>query len=338
MSGKPENSASARKKGNIAFAVILALLVIGLTAVALRSRPAPENLPTPVQTSFPVMGTVGRVALFASEAELTAAVNIYKQEFEKVNKVFSLHDPESELSKLNASASVKPFACSETMWFLLMRSQEAYRESDGDFDITVKPLMDLWGFYRNERKTVPSEAEIAGVLAKVGFDKLQFNEADRTVFFTVPGMALDFGGIAKGYAADLAAEKIVAAGITSGIIDIGGNLRILPTPPPGKKSFAIAMKDPADPASVLPEALTVAPGMAVSTSGNYERFIELDGKRYSHIISPKSGYPAEISAVTVVAPTALEADIFSTACVVGGEKTVETLQKAHPRLQIHFTR
>ena len=338
MSAKPDTAVSSKFRGKALLTAVSALLVIILLAIAVRKNSAPEDN-IPVQTAFPVMGTIGRVAIYAGEKELTTATDIYRREFDAVSAVFSLRDQESELFRLNSSAAEKPFPCSETMWFLLMRAKQAYEETAGAFDITVKPLMDLWGFYQQKKRTdPPSAAEIAAVLEKTGFDKLQFNEAEKTVFFTVPGMALDFGGIAKGYAADRAAQAVAAAGITAGVIDIGGNLRMLPDAPGGKEGFIVAIRDPKDRNSVLPEMLTVKPAMAVSTSGNYERFIELNGKKYSHIISPATGYPAEISAVTVVAPTALDADIFSTACVAGGEKTAGLLRQKYPELQIYFMR
>jgi thiamine biosynthesis lipoprotein len=237
---------------------------------------------------------------------------------------------------LNATAAEREFICSEAMWCLIKRARQAYIESSGNFDITVKPLMDLWGFYRKRGEQSPSEEEINAVLKKVGFDKLILNDSKRSIKFSVPGMALDMGGIAKGYAADLAMAAIARCGISSGVVDIGGNLRFLPAPPPGSKHYRVAIRDPHDPGKTLPQTLEVKPGMAVATSGDYERFVIFNGKRYGHIISPKTGIPGQNIAVTVITDTALDADVFSTSCAIGNRNIAAKLQRLHPELQVIF--
>lgn len=289
------------------------------------------------QNEFPAMGTVAKISVYTSGEDLRRANEICQSEFAAVTRVCSLFDPQSELSRLNESAASSPFVCSDMMWELLMRAKVAYEESDGYFDITIKPLMDLWGFYR-QRGTPPDEAEINETMRLIGFDKLEFDESRHTIRFTVPGMALDLGGLAKGYAADRAAEAICRAGITAGVIDIGGNLRMLPDAPPGKDFYRVAIRDPHRAGEVLDEQLNVRPGMAVSSSGDYERFVVYDGQRYGHIISPKTGRPAIISAVTVVAGNAMDADVFSTSCCLGGEAVAARLKARYKGLQIHFTR
>ncbi|MBR7121639.1 MAG: FAD:protein FMN transferase [Lentisphaeria bacterium] len=289
------------------------------------------------QNEFPAMGTVAKVSVYTGGDDLQIANEICQKEFAAVVQVCSLYDPQSELSRLNASAAGEPFVCSEMMWELLMRARTAYVESDGYFDITIKPLMDLWGFYQ-QRGTPPDALEIRETMRVVGFDKLVFDEEKRTLCFSVPGMAIDLGGIAKGYAADRAAKAIRAAGITSGVIDLGGNLRMLPDPPPGKDFYRVAIRDPHHAGEILDEKLSVRPGMAVSSSGDYERFVVYNGRRYGHIISPKTGYPATVSAVTVVADNAMDADVFSTSCCLGGEAVAAGLKTKYPGITIHFTR
>ncbi|MBO7327313.1 MAG: FAD:protein FMN transferase [Lentisphaeria bacterium] len=316
--------------------IALSLVLIPVLAVLFYIYAIPEDVPC-FRTVFPVMGTVSTISVYSSEAELTEAFKISKKEFDAVEKLCSLYNIQSELSLINTNASHAPVKCSEDMWHLLMRSKAAYIESDGHFDITVKPLMDLWGFYR-KRDCAPAENEIKAVMKRVGFDKVILDEKEKTILFSIPGMELDMGGIAKGYAVDRAAAAVSAAGIDSGVIDIGGNLRMLSQPPPGKKYYAIGIRDPEKKKKILPGVLKVAPGMAVSSSGDYERFVTYNGVRHSHIISPKTGYPANISAVTVVASKAMDADIFSTACCLGGKKSAKKLQKKFPEIKIRFTR
>ena len=336
MSGKPEilpeNSRKRRKFAAISIAALF--LLTALLFVILKTLP---ETPEAHSCAFPVMGTIAQITVYAPEAELNRADELTRREFDRVTALCSLYDPASELSRINASAADAPVVCSPDMWQILMRAKRAYRESGGQFDITVKPLMDLWGFYR-KRDQVPSDAEIDRTMKMVGFDKLRFDEKARTVFFTVPGMALDLGGIGKGFAVDLAAKALTEAGFTSGVIDLGGNLRMLTQPPPGKKFYNVAIRDPHDRDRVLPETLQVTPGMAVSTSGDYERFVIYNGKKYSHLLSPLTGRPGSVSAVTVVAPTAMDADVYSTSCALGGETTAAEIQKNDPETTIRFTR
>ena len=316
--------------------IILLLAVTALLAAIIFFCVLPKEVPV-ISSAFPSMGTLAKVSVYTSEEDLTLAFTLCKERFEKVEKLCSLYDPESELSRINAQAAHAPVVCSPEMWTLLMRSRQAYRESGGNFDISVKPLMDLWGFYRKKERA-PSDEEIVQVMKKVGFDKLIFNEKERSILFSVPGMALDMGGIAKGYAADMAAADIVAAGVRSVVVDIGGNLRMLPEPPPGKNFYTVGIRNPSGKGKILPGLLKVAPGMAVSTSGDYERFVIYQGKRYGHIISPVSGRPTAVSAVTVVASKALDADIFSTVCCLGGRNIARKLQDKFPEITIRFAR
>lgn len=332
---------SARKKNApgiywkfAAVATAIAVAVLILPVIRYFTAAKPRSL----KAEFPALGTIAKVSVYSSEKDLDLAYKLAYQEFQAVNELCSLYNPASELSRLNETAASAPFACSPEMWELLTRSKKAWEETGGYFDITVKPLMDLWGFYQNHRDMPPSDAEIKKTLKMVGFDKVILNEQQRTVLLTVPGMALDMGGIAKGYAADRAAEAIKAAGISSGVIDIGGNLRMLAAPPPGRKFYRVAIRDPHDRKNVLDKPLSVPPGHAVSSSGDYERFVTINGQRYGHIISPKTGRPATVCAVSVISANAMDADIFSTACAIGGEEAAGKIQKISPETLVYFTR
>ena len=322
------------KKTVLIFLILLAVLTGILVLRNFQSEPVkPRNV------GFQGMGTVCSFSIYGSEELLTRSFNAGKSEFDRVNAACSLYNPESELSRLNAVASEREFICSEAMWFLIKRAQQAYIDSDGEFDITVKPLMVLWGFYRKQGKTAPDEQEIAEVKKRVGFDKLILDDSKRSIRFSVPGMALDLGGIAKGYAADLAVTAIIGTGGRAGVVDVGGNLRFLPSPPPGRKSYSVAIRNPRNSEQVLPEKLDIRPGWAVATSGDYERGIVLDGVQYGHIISPKTGKLRlySPSSVTVIAKTAMDADVFSTSCYLGGKPLAEKLQKRYPGVKVIFT-
>lgn len=281
------------------------------------------------------MGTVATFSLYAaSEVEFQRAVEAGRGEFTAVMKIANLYDKESELSRLNATAYEADFSCSAEMWQLLMRAEKAHREC-AKFDITVKPLMEVWGFYRKQKHLPPPE-EIARAKQRVGFEKLKFDRNRKTVRFTVPRMALDLGGIAKGYAADQAAKAVVKSGITRGVIDLGGNLKLLPQLPPGKKFYRIGMKDQAQPGRLLKKILELPGDRAVATSGDYERFVILDGVKCGHIIDPESGKPEAKTAVTVATVSALDADIFSTSAYLGGKVCAEKLSALYPDTGFYF--
>ena len=323
------------------FTGIVIAVVLGIfpaTAIFSFCRTAPEQMAEVegFRMQFPVMGTIAGFSLYTTgHQRFLAGCTAGKAAFEKVAGIANLYDRSSELSRLNANAANQEFPCSDIMWQLLMRAEKAFVESDGKFDITVKPLMELWGFYRKQQRP-PSDAEINAALRKTGFKKLQFDRKKRTVKFTVPGMALDLGGIAKGYAADLAAEAILKQGISRGVIDLGGNLKLLPDLPPGKKCYTVGIRNPAKRNELLAEKLELPGGMAVASSGDYERFTVLAGKRYGHIIDPASGVPGALPAVTVVCGSALDADIFSTSCYLGGGEAAGRLKKLYPDLQVYF--
>lgn len=202
---------------------------------------------------------------------------------------------------------------------LLLESRKAYAFSDGAFDITSKPLMDLWGFYQKRGGSLPTELEIAEAQSRVGLNKVIFNDDDRSVKFTVPGMSFDLGGIAKGYAVDRAFEAVSKFGIRRGVINLGGNLRLFPEPPPGRNAYRVGVRNPENKSELLEETLELC-NVSLSTSGDYERFVTIGGVQYGHIMNPVTGRPTQgTHSVTVIAPSALLADWLSTAIFLQGE-------------------
>ena len=182
-----------------------------------------------------VFQTMGTVASFTFEAP---DMDVFRKDcmaagkqFDRILHVANLHDKTSELVQLNNSAFKREFICSDLLWQMILEAEKAFYFTDGAFDITVKPLMDVWGFYRKKGK-IPSDNEIKEALLKVGFNKLRLDKKRKSLRFTVPGMALDLGGIAKGFALDLAAEKISHSG--RGVLNLGGNLKFL-----GGKEFIL---------------------------------------------------------------------------------------------------
>ena len=280
---------------------------------------------------FKIMGTVASFEFSGAAAELPGLFADSRKSFEKLAVLANLYDPASELSKLNAVAAQQPFICSEELYSLLQAARIAWRDSGGAFDISAKPLMDLWGFYRKHRRTLPSKAELKRVLQQVGLEKVEFNDALRSVRFKVKGMQLDLGGIAKGYAVDRA---FASASRRAGrmIIDLGGNLRIYDN---SGRSSRVGIRDPLR-SGGLAGVITVK-NAAVSTSGNYEKFVTYNGKRYAHIIDPATGMPTEnFLSVTVATGNAVTADWMSTAVFVRGTVLAHELVKKYPDTEFYI--
>ena len=289
---------------------------------------------TPYSHRFGTMGTVANFYFYGTRSAALAADSAARAEFDRVSAACNIHDPASELSRLNATAAKEPFTCSDLLWDILLEARRAFEWSNGSFDASIKPLMDLWGFYRR-RQSIPSEAEISAARQLVGWTKIRFDDAKHQVSFSRPGMAIDLGGIAKGYALDLAAEAVRKCGIKFGVLDLGGNLKLL-SPRPGEETFQIGIADPGDPTKTrqLPEFLQLSGHQGVSTSGSYERFIIWENRRYSHIINPKSGRASDLRhAATVAAPTAAMADWMSTSLYL--DPALEATFREHvPNLRV----
>ncbi len=309
---------------------VLSLLIIAAIGVVFswsRSRftersTSGADSAEPLVLEFPVMGTRAAVSFYGDRTQTEAAARAVRDTFSRIQGICNLFERESELSRLNASASERPFVCSDELWEVLTAARGAYVFSGKAFDITAKPLMDLWGFYRRRGDSLPSDSEIEETKKLVGLDRVVFDDVRRSVFFPVRGMSFDLGGIAKGFAVDKAADAATALGVRRGVIDLGGNLRVLSEPPPGRTYYQIGIRDPQGAHAILKRKLKML-NQAVATSGNYERFVTIRGRRYAHIMNVVTGCPVTgMRAVTVVAPTALRADIYSTTAFIRGEQFI----------------
>lgn len=290
-----------------------------------------------VQRTFPVMGTIAQVTFYGDKKQCENAADAVQDTFNKVSKTCNIFDPESELSKLNQTAYEKPFKCSDRLWEMLQAGRRAYKVSDGAFDITARPLMVLWGFYRKRGESLPSPAETADALRRTGLDKVIFNDKEKSVKFTVKGMSFDLGGYAKGAAVDLAAAEVSKLEVNCGIINLGGNMRCLPKPPPERDAYVIGIRDPFDKSGVCGRVQVL--DKALATSGNYERYVTINGKQYTHIMNVKTGQPvADMYSVTVIAPTALDTDIYSTSVFIKGVDYARSVVKLRPDISFLIIR
>ncbi len=270
-----------------------------------------------------VMDTLISIKVYSSDAELgRKALDEAFAQFTRIENLTdrfaakNLANPEiSDVYRINQNAGLKPVQVSEDTLAMLKRSIYFAGLSDGVFDVTVGPLMDLWGFGKGQYN-VPVDKELKSKLALVGYDAIVMDQAEKTVFLPEKGMEIDLGGIAKGYATDMAAQKLRQMGIESAIINAGGNVYALGTKPDGSP-WLTGIQDPRNANKII--AIIQVKDMAVVTSGDYQRYFIRDGVRYHHILHPLTGKPAqEVISTTVTAPSATDADVLSTTLFVLG--------------------
>lgn len=233
----------------------------------------------------------------------------------EIEQIASDYRPDSELMRLCAQAGGPPIRVSEELFTLLHRAQQLARRTEGAFDVTVGPYVQLW---RRARRTgqFPTEQELQEARARVGYEKVVLDERERTVQLLVPGMRLDLGGIAKGYALDEALCVLQQHGVHHALLEAGGDI-VAGLAPPGVAGWRIRVENAA------PERQWVylARG-AISSSGDTEQYVEYDGKRYSHIVDPRTGWGLTTRvAATVIARDGITSDSLATAlCVLGAER------------------
>lgn len=295
-------------------------LLVALVAYRVAKRPARSEVE---YWDWLSMGTLAELQT-RDHSIAKAEAQIMKDAFTEVEDALSVFRDGSDLSRLVADGTIRVSSTSHLARVLGFALKVA-DESGGAFDPTVAPLMKAWGFRGGTISAPPSATTISNILANsVGWQRVEvaYGGDGRTVFAS-GGTRLDLGGIAKGYAIDLAYERLKDFGGENFLINLGGNIRVSGTNGRGSGGWTVAIRDPLGATGNwqhLPRQLRS--GEAVATSGSYERFIEIGGKRYSHIIDPRTGMPVdnELASVTVIAPTAMESDAYSTTLFVLGEE------------------
>jgi FAD:protein FMN transferase len=280
-----------------------------------------------------VMGTIAHIiAVAPDQRTANKSIEASFQQLYNIETLMSYHRDDSELANVNRNAYKSPVKVSPQTFEVVQKAIEFSSFSDGAFDITVGPLMDLWRSAA-EANAVPDDAKLAEVRAKVGYEKVILDANQMSIQFAVEGMKLDLGGIAKGYAIDKAVEAMQNCGATSGLVDVGGNIRCFGTPPKGKTHWLIGLQDPNVKSEIRfemdkPLLKLKLNNAAVATSGHYRRFALIQGKRYSHIIDPETGSSSDkLASATIIAKDAITADALSKVIVLGAEKGLALIEK-----------
>jgi thiamine biosynthesis lipoprotein len=280
-----------------------------------------------------VMGTFARVIGVAAEADTAKrSIEAAFAEITKVDELMSDYKEDSEISEVNREGFKRAVEVSEPTYEVLQKAVEFSKLTGGAFDVTVGPLVDLWRS-AEEANSVPTDAELAQARSRVGYDKLILDGNEMTVRFAVEGMRLDLGGIAKGYAIDRAVEAMRKEGALGGMVDIGGDIQCFGAPPEGKDRWRIGLQDSravggdTEQGQIL--MVLELTDAAVATSGDYQRFVFIEGERYSHIIDTETGYGSdELTSVTIIGKSAIDADLLATAVsVMGVEKGLALVEE-----------
>ncbi len=286
---------------NICFLLII-LLFTNLTACSISNEPISKS-------SF-FMGTIVNITLYDTKNQ-----SILEKVFKEINTLeekFSLNIPSSEINEINKNAGNSPVKVSNETFEIINKAIEISKMSKGSFDITIGPLVNLWGI-GSDKARLPSKSEIDYSLDLIGYENIILDESTKSVFLKKEKMILDLGAIAKGYIADIIKDMLINEGVKKAIIDLGGNIFAL-----GEKSkntpWTIGIQNPFENRGTPLGTLKIT-NQSVVTSGIYERFLEVEGIKYHHILNPSTGYPFhnELASVSIISSKSIDGDALSTA-------------------------
>lgn len=265
-----------------------------------------------------LMGSRFDITVVAQDSIIANAhIDVAIEEIARIEKLISSWDENSQTSEINRNAGIKPVKVKAELFQLIERAIGLSKLTDGAFDISYASMDRIWKF-DNSMKEMPSVEAIKSSVSKVGFTNIELDKLNSTVFLKTKGMKIGFGAIGKGYAADKTKDLLISRGVIAGIINASGDMNTWGKQPDGS-NWEVAITNPLNKNKVF-ALLPIANG-AVVTSGNYEKYVNFNGKRYTHIIDPRTGYPSSgIISVTVFAPKAELADALSTSVFVMGKE------------------
>jgi thiamine biosynthesis lipoprotein len=273
-----------------------------------------------LEKSADAMGSTYSIALYGYDrVRMEAAADAAFDEVRRLDDLLSNYKPESEWSEINRRAAEKPMKLSPEMFRLLSACVDYSRESEGAFDISVGPLMKVWGFYKGSGH-LPHRPEVLAALTKVGYRHIHLDQGAQTIWFDRPGVELDPGGIGKGYAVDRMVDVLRQNGVQIALVaGSGSSIYGMGAPPAEPKGWRVDIRDPRDPNKSSTEVFLK--DMSMSTSGSYEKFFRAEGRTYAHIMDPRTGYPAQGSvSVSVIAPRTIDSEAWAKPYFVNGRQ------------------
>jgi thiamine biosynthesis lipoprotein len=273
-----------------------------------------------LEKSADAMGSTYTIEMYGYDrVQMEAAADAAFDEVRHLDELLSNYKPESEWSQVNRHAAEKPVKVRPELFRLLSACMRYSRESEGAFDITVGPLMKVWGFYKGSGH-LPHRAEVAAALTTTGYRHVHLDEAAQTVWFDRPGTEIDPGGIGKGYAVDRMVDVLRQNGVVTALAaGSGSSIYGMGAPPNEPRGWRVEIRNPRDTSKTVAEVFLK--DMSMSTSGSYEKFFRAEGKTYAHIMDPRTGYPAQGSlSVSVISPRTIDSEAWTKPYFVNGRQ------------------
>lgn len=269
-----------------------------------------------------IMSTYVTQQVYGKQAE--GAIEAVNTLLEKYDAMLSLYREDSEVSRINQNAGIAPVAVSKETFSLIQKAKQYSELSEGLFDLTVAPLSTLWAI-GSENPRVPSNEAIKAALALIDYRNVELDETEQTVYLKKSGMAIDLGGVAKGFFCKKIGEIYNQYGVSSALVSIGGNIYTYCQKPDGE-DYRLGIRNPNDFGGSSVMGVLSSHDEVVATSGAYERYFEQDGVRYHHILDLKTGFPSQsdLLSVTVICEDGGLADFLSTTLYLAGKNAVET--------------
>jgi FAD:protein FMN transferase len=270
-----------------------------------------------LESSAEAMGSTYSIVIYGEDRDrMEAAAERAFDEARRLDLLLSNYLPGSAWSEVNHYAAERPVSVPQDLFNLLAACVEYSRKSDGAFDITVGPLMRVWGFYKGSGH-LPKSGEVDSALANVGYKNLILDAANHTIRFARKGVEMDPGGIGKGYAVDRMVDILKKEQIRIALVSASGSSIYGMGAPPGEPGWTIGIRDPKDESKTVQDI--VLKDESLSTSGNYEKFFEADGKVYAHIMDPRTGYPAPgMLSVSIVSPRTIDSEAWCKPFFING--------------------
>ncbi len=301
--------------------VVLIVITATLLFAGMTGCGAPQKSSSPVSLTGSTMGTSYHISLDdlptgVDQVQLQAAID---ERLQRINALMSTWQPDSEISRFNDGDSTEWFEVSKETAEVLSRAIEISSRTDGAFDVTVGPLVDLWSFGpRPSEREIPSREQIQECRNGIGFAKIDVRQTPPALRKEQAQIRIDLSAIAKGYAVDVVAEYLESLGVSGYLVEIGGETRVRGTKRSGEP-WVIGIEAPHAGERKLFAAVSMA-DHSLATSGDYRNFFEIEGTRYSHTIDPRTGWPVtfDLASVSVSAPECITADAFATALMVLG--------------------
>lgn len=309
----------------------LVLSLLFTTALIAAPGPASKLGLMRAEGSVDAMGSTFSLVIYGEDRDrLQAVVAQALEEARRLDHLLSNYLPDSEWSEVNRKAADQPVPVSRELFQLLAACVSYSKESEGAFDISVGPLMKVWGFYKGSGH-LPHRAEVRGALDKVGYRNILLDSKAQTVRFAQKGVELDPGGVGKGYAVDKVVDVLRSNGITSGLVSAAGSSIFALGNPPGEPGWRLNIKDPKNQDKTV--AGITLKDESLSTSGNYEKYFLAEGKLYSHIMDPRTGFPSQgMLSTSVVAPRTLDSEIWAKPYYILGRQWAALHRKKNFRI------